>query len=112
MLAPVIKHEVCNVISDYQQEIKQLKDALAKKTAACDTIEGRLAHKTRVINQQDAYIVNLEAEKQIWAQLRAALQDKYSLLQEEFNTFRTLRQMIDTLSSTLAEERAFKRPRA
>jgi chromosome segregation ATPase len=107
-----IKQGVCNVIPDYQQEIKQLKEALAKKTAACDTIEGRLAHKTRIINQQDAYIANLEEEKQVWSKTKVELQDKYSLLQEEFNMFRTLRQMIDTLSSTLAEERAAKRPRA
>ncbi len=107
-----IKQGVCNVIPDYQNEIKALKDALAKKTAACDTIEGRLAHKTRIINQQDAYIANLEQEKQAWSETRTDMQNKYSLLQEEFNMFRTLRQMIDTLSSTLAEERSFKRPRA
>ena len=107
-----IKQGVCNVIPDYQNEIKALKDALGKKTAACDTIEGRLAHKTRIINQQDAYIANLEKDKQAWSEAKADMQNKYSLLQEEFNMFRTLRQMIDTLSSTLAEERAAKRPRA
>lgn len=107
-----IKQGVCSVIPDYQIEIKTLKEALAKKTAACDTIEGRLAHKTRIINQQDAYIANLEQEKQAWSETRTDMQNKYSLLREEFNMFKTLRQMIDTLSSTLAEEREAKRQRA
>jgi len=106
-----IKQGVCSVIPDYQIEIKTLKEALAKKTAACDTIEGRLAHKTRIINQQDAYIANLEQEKQAWSETRTDMQNRYSLLQEEFNMFKTLRQMIDTLSTTLAEEREAKRQR-
>ena len=83
-----------------------------KKRAACDTIEGKLAHKTRVINQQDAYIAVLEEEKQAWSREKADLCDKYSTLQEEFNMLRTLKHLTEILASTLAEERAAKRPRA
>lgn len=107
-----IKQGVCHVIPDYQNEIKTLKDALNKKRAACDTIEGKLAHKTRVINQQDAYIAVLEEEKQAWSREKADLCDKYSTLQEEFNMLRTLKHLTEILASTLAEERAAKRPRA
>lgn len=106
-----IENGVCQVIPDYQNEIRALKEALAKKTAACDTIEGKLAHKTRIINQQDAYIATLEVEKEIWSRTKMELQNRCTMLQEEFNMFRTLRQMIDTLSTTLAEERMAKRQR-
>jgi archaellum component FlaC len=107
-----IENGVCNVIPDYQNEIRTLKEALAKKTAACDTIEGKLAHKTRIINQQDTYIATLELEKQIWSRTKLELQNKYSLMQEEFNMARTLGKMIETLSATLEEERAAKRQRS
>lgn len=107
-----IKQGVCNVIPDYQNEIKTLKDALAKKTAACDTIEGRLAHKTRTINQLEAYVAVLEGEKQTWSRAKTELLDKFATLQEESNTLRNLRQIVMILSTTLAEERAAKRQRA
>ena len=106
-----IEHGVCNVIPDYQQEIKALKDALVKKTAACDTIEGRLAYKTRTINQQDAYIAVLEDEKQTWSREKATLLNKYATLQDESNMLRTLKHITEVLSTTLAEERAAKRQR-
>jgi hypothetical protein len=106
-----IEHGVCNVIPDYQQEIKALKDALVKKTAACDTIEGRLAYKTRTINQQDAYIAVLEDEKQTWSREKATLLNKYATLQDESNMLRTLKHITEVLSATLAEERAAKRQR-
>lgn len=107
-----IENGVCNVIPDYQNEIRTLREALVKKTAACDTIEGKLAHKTRIINQQDSYIATLELEKQMWSRTKMELQHKYSLMQEEFNMARTLGHMIETLSTIFAEERAAKRQRA
>jgi hypothetical protein len=120
-----IKQGVCNVIPDYQNEIRNLKEALVRKTAACDTIEGKLGHKTRVINQQDAYIVKLEEdqklhfqEKQAWSSEKTSLLMKNSSLQEELNQIRALKLILEKvdhiaeiLSSTLAEERAGKRPR-
>lgn len=106
-----IENGVCNVIPDYQNEIKALKDALAKKTAACDTIEGRLAHKTRTINQLEAYVAVLEGEKETWSRAKTELLDKFATLQEESNTLRNLRQIVMILSTTLAEEREAKRQR-
>ncbi len=48
-----IKQGVCNVIPDYQQEIKQLKEALAHKTKQCDVQEAKTAIQTAKVNQQD-----------------------------------------------------------
>ena len=120
-----IEHGVCNVIPDYQREIEQLKEALVKKTAACDTIEGKLGHKTRIINQQDSYIIKLEEgqrvdneEKQAWMREKADLIAKNSFLQEQLNMSVLLKKMVEEtqltakiLSSTLEEERLIKRAR-
>ena len=121
-----IKHGVCNVIPDYQQEIKALKEALVKSNSARDTTEGKLGHKTRIVNQLDAYIVKLEEEqtlhargKHAWKLEKNELLIKNSALQEELAQSKDLQKILEKaghiaeiLSSTLAEERAFKRPRA
>lgn len=121
-----IENGVCNVIPDYQNEIKTLKEALAKKTSLCDTVEGKLAHKTRMINQQNDYITKLEdqhkshlLEQLAWSRQGAELQSKITALQEQLDTSRNLQQMLEQarltaeiLSATLAEERAAKRLRA
>ena len=46
-----IKQGVCNVIPDYQNEIKNLKEALAHKTKLCDRIEGQKGRLTMEINK-------------------------------------------------------------
>jgi hypothetical protein len=120
-----IQNGMCNVIPDYQNEIAKLKEALAKKTAACDTIEGKLAHKTRIINQQDAYITNLlkihkldVAEKQEMTRETVDLINQNAVLKGQLNMSTYLKQILDQtqhtaeiLSSTLEEERASKRQR-
>lgn len=120
-----IEQGVLNVIQDYQNEIKSLKEALSKANAARDTTEGKLGHKTRIVNQQDAYIVKLEEEqallvkeKQAWIYEKNKLLNQNMVLQAELDQIRDLRQILDKadhlagiLSSTLAEERAAKRPR-
>lgn len=120
-----IEHGVCNVIPDYQNEIAKLKDILTKKTAACDTIEGRLAYKTRVVNQQDKYIAELEEDRRVLVEQKQTLiQEKINLfnenttLKEQLDLSRHLKQILEKtqhtaeiLSSTLAEERATKRQR-
>ncbi len=121
-----IKQGVENVIPVLQGEIKDLKEALSKSNAARDTTEGKLGHKTRIINQQDAYIMKLEEEqvllvreKQAWIHEKNKLLNQNMALQAELDQIRDLRQILDKadhvagiLSSTLAEERAAKRPRA
>ena len=121
-----IKHGVCNVIPDYQIEIKQLKEALVKSNSARDTTEGKLGHKTRIVNQQDAYIIKLEEdqtlhvqEKQAWKLEKNNLLAKCSALQEELAQSKSLQKILEKaghiaeiLSSTLAEEREAKRQRA
>lgn len=123
-----IENGVCNVIPDYQKEILKLKEALAYKTAACDTIEGKLAYKTRLVNQQDLFIATMEEEhslhvkeKQAWAHERGALKTQISGLLEQINMCKSialLQQMqektqhtAEILASTLEEERACKRQR-
>ena len=121
-----IENGVCNVIPDYQNEIKTLKEALAHKTALCDTVEGKLAHKTRVVNQQNDYISKLEEqhkshllEQLAWSREGTELQSRIATLQEQLDTSRSLQQMLEQarvttelLSITLAEERAGKRLKA
>ena len=134
-----IEQGVCHVIPDYQNEIAKLKDALAKKTAACDTIEGKLAYKTRLVNQQGKYIDKLEEEQvqhgrdaQAWTHEKASMQSQITALHEQLELSQYLKQTLeksqqtlekyqqtleksqhlaDILSSTLAEERAAKRAR-
>jgi hypothetical protein len=114
----------CN--PDYQNVIARLKEALAHKTAACDTIEGKLAHKTRTINSQDKYISTLEEEQQVVRKAgqnlileNKELHTKLAHAQEQLGISSNLGQILDKaqhtaeiLSSALAEERAAKRPRA
>jgi hypothetical protein len=113
-----IEQGVCHVIPDYQNEIVKLKDALAKKTAACDTIEGKLAYKTRVINQQGRYIDKLDEEQQLLVQQNRGLVRENTIMKEQLELSQHLKQTLeksqhlaDILSATLAEERAAKRAR-
>ena len=113
-----IEQGVCHVIPDYQNEIVKLKDALAKKTAACDTIEGKLAYKTRVINQQGRYNDKLDEDQQLLAQQNRGLARENTLMKEQLELSQHLKQTLeksqhlaDILSATLAEERAAKRAR-
>jgi hypothetical protein len=120
-----IQDGVCNVIPDYQREIALLKSQLAHKTALCDTVEGKLAHKTRMTNQQSDYISKLEEqhkeqllEQLAWSRQGVELENKIKVLQEQLDTSNHLRQMLEQarftaeiLSSTLADERAAKRQR-
>ena len=121
-----IQDGMCNVIPDYQREIALLKTQLAHKTALCDSVEGKLAHKTRVINQQTDYISKLEdqhkahlLEQLAWSRQGTELQSKIAGLQEQLDTSLNLKQMLEQarftteiLASTLADERAAKRQRA
>ena len=113
-----IEQGVCHVIPDYQNEIAKLKDALAKKTAACDTIEGKLAYKTRLVNQQGKYIDKLDDEQKLLLQQNQALVRDNMLMKEQLELCQYLKQTLersqhlaDILSSTLADERAAKRCR-
>ena len=97
-----IKHGVCNVIPDYQQEIKALKEALVKSNSARDTTEGKLGHKTRIVNQLDAYIVKLEEEqtlhargKHAWKLEKNELLIKNSALQEELAQSKDLQKILE-----------------
>jgi hypothetical protein len=113
-----IEQGVCHVIPDYQNEIAKLKDALVKKTAACDTIEGKLAYKTRVINQQGKYIDRLDEDQKLLVQQNQALVSENMRMKEQLELSQHLKQTLeksqhlaDILSSTLADERAAKRAR-
>jgi chromosome segregation ATPase len=117
-----IEQGVCHVIPDYQNEIAKLKDALAKKTAACDTIEGKLAYKTRLVNQQGKYIDKLEEEQvqqgkcidkleeeqvqhvkdaQAWTHEKASMQSQISALQEQLELSQYLKQTLEKSQQTL-----------
>jgi hypothetical protein len=113
-----IEHGVCNVIPDYQNEIAKLRDALGKKTAACDTIEGKLAYQTRLVNQQGRYIERLDETQKLLIREKDVLLKQNTLMKEQLDLSQHLKQTLEKsqfiaeiLSSTLAEERASKRQR-
>ena len=127
------------VILDYQNEIAKLKDALAKKTAVYDTIEGKLVYKTRLANQQGKYIDRLDDELQLLKEqnralvsekdvllsrnmrmkeqlelsqyLKQTLEKSQQTLEKYQQTLEKSQHLADILSSTLADERAAKRAR-
>ena len=117
-----IKQGVCNVIPDYQNEIKSLKEALAHKTKLCDRIEGQKGRLTMEINklkwelgEKSDENCSLIREKILSGKKIQDLQMQLDLCQ----SIALLKQMqeeaqrtAEILSSTLAEERAAKRPRA
>jgi len=116
-----IKQGVCNVIPDYQNEIRNLKEALAHKTKLCDRIEGQKGRLTMEINRLKWELTekseeneSLNKEKQVMSK---KIQDMHMQL-DMCQSIALLKQMqeetqrtAEILSSTLAEERAGKRPR-
>ncbi len=116
-----IKQGVCNVIPDYQNEIRNLKEALAHKTKLCDRIEGQKGRLTMEINRLKWEVTekseeneSLNKEKQVMSK---KIQDMHMQL-DMCQSIALLKQMqeetqrtAEILSSTLAEERAGKRPR-
>ena len=116
-----IKHGVCNVIPDYQNEIKTLKDALVHKTKLCDRIEGQKGRLTMEINKLNWELSESLEEKQLLRTDKLTLTKKVHELLEQQDMYKSialLKQMqeeaqhtTEILSSTLAEERAAKRAR-
>jgi chromosome segregation ATPase len=117
-----IKQGVCNVIPDYQQEIKQLKEALAHKTKLCDRIEGQKGRLTMEINRLKWELSERVDENEALHGEKRATGKKIQDLQMQLDLCQSialLKQMqeeaqrtAEILSTTLAEERSFKRPRA
>lgn len=117
-----IKQGVCNVIPDYQNEVKALKEALAHKTKLCDRIEGQKGRLTMEINklkwelgERKEEVESLRGDKLALARRAQELEVQLDMCQ----SIALLKQMqeeaqrtAEILASTLEEERAAKRPRA
>jgi hypothetical protein len=116
-----IKHGVCNVIPDYQQEIKQLKEALVHKTKLCDRIEGQKGRLTMEINRLKWELSERMDENEALSKEKHATGKKIQGLQMQLDLCQSialLKQMqeetqrtAEILSSTLAEEWEAKRRR-
>jgi hypothetical protein len=123
-----IKHGVCNVIPDYQKEIRALKDALAHKTKLCDRIENQKGRLTMEINklrwelgERNDENETLKMDKHVSAKKIQDLQMQLDMCQsiallkqmqeEAQRTAEILLTTSEGLSATLAEERAAKRQR-
>jgi hypothetical protein len=116
-----IKQGVCNVIPDYQNEVKTLKEALAHKTKLCDRIEGQKGRLTMEINklkwelgERKEEVESLRGDKHALAKKAQELEVRLDMCQ----SIALLKQMqeetqrtAEILSSTLAEERSAKRAR-
>jgi hypothetical protein len=117
-----IKQRVCNVILDYQQEIKQLKEALAHKTKLCDRIEGQKGRLTMEINRLKWELSERMDENETLYGEKRATGKKIQDLQMQLDLCQSialLKQMqeegqrtAEILSATLAEERAAKRQKS
>ena len=134
-----IRNGVCVVIPDYQRDNAVLREALVKKTAACDSMEGRLARQTLINKRQMGEIAKLktdmqvmELEKQAWLREKSEVLRENATLKEQLDLTGLLKCMLeknqytvtmnttlneelqrtaDVLASTLEEERAAKRAR-
>ena len=117
-----IEQGVLNVIPDYQNEIKNLKEALAHKTKLCDRIEGQKGRLTMEINKLKWELGEKSEENETLRKDKQAQGKKIRELQEQLDMCQSialLKQMqeeaqrtVEILASTLEEERAAKRPRA
>ena len=117
-----IEQGVLNVIPDYQNEIKNLKEALAHKTKLCDRIEGQKGRLTMEINKLKWELGEKSEENETLRKDKQAQGKKIQELQEQLDMCQSialLKQMqeeaqrtAEILSATLEEERAAKRPRA
>ena len=93
-----IKQGVCNVIPDYQQEIKNLRDALAYKTRQCDIQESKTATQTGKVNQRDKEIDALHRREEAYIKREESLLERIKELEA-----------IVQLKEMLQEERAYAR---
>ena len=91
-----IKQGVCNVIPDYQQEIKALRHALAYKTRQCDVQEAKTALQTGKVNQRDKENESLRRREE------ANIKREESLLER----IKELESLVQ-LKEMLQEERAY-----
>ena len=91
-----IEQGVCNVIPDYQQEIKALRHALAYKTRQCDVQEAKTALQTGKVNQRDKENESLRRREE------ANIKREESLLER----IKELESLVQ-LKEMLQEERAY-----
>lgn len=117
-----IENGVCNVIPDYQNEIRTLKEALAHKTKLCDRIEGQKGRLTMEINKLRWELGERNEENVVLAREKIMTSKKIQDLQMQLDMCQSialLKQMqeetqrvTELLSATLEEERAAKRQRS
>ena len=114
---PVVKVE--------DDEVGQLKIALARKTHEHDFAEERLDRQAQIISMQDAYIAKLEEDQKVlnksWQhtlESNMELGTRLRQTQEQLSLSIQFRQVLErfehatgVLSSMLAEERSAKRRR-
>lgn len=117
-----INQGVLNVIPDYQNELRHLLKSLAHQTALCDRVETQKGRLTMEINKLRWELGEKSEENESLRKDKHAQSKKIQELQEQVDLCQSialLKQMqeeaqrtAEILSSTLADERAAKRPRA
>ena len=96
-----IKQGVCNVIPDYQKEIKTLKDALDHKTKQCDQQEYKTAQQTQKVNL-------LEARLQDQCKREKVFTDKIKELEHTLSLYNVIEEL-KNLTQIARDERSFER---
>ncbi len=85
--------ENSNDITDYQNEIKNLRDALAQKTAIHEMLEKELVLKTQLLDEKYAYATELEVRNHVIISETLVLMSETSMLEEELH--RKLQMLMD-----------------
>ncbi len=96
--APPVKREPEAFVERPDQALVDLRATLEHKARVCETLEARVAYKTRVIAQQDAYIARLEREQQTALRERQAwLEERTSLREHLDSAAQELARLLDTV---------------
>jgi chromosome segregation ATPase len=106
-----IKQGVCNVIPDYQKEIKILKDALEHKTRLCDIQEGKTAAQTTKLNRVEREIEVLRKRSEDQSKREQALLEKIKELEQTSSLCKAIEQLKEMTKLTQEERNDVQKER-
>jgi hypothetical protein len=108
-----IKHGVCNVIPDYQNENKSLKEALKHQRWLCDVQESKTAAQTTKVNRlnevlvvRDAEILSLQAREDAHLKRDEARLNRIKELEGFLELFKSI-ENVKQIALMAQEDRAF-----
>ena len=103
-----IKQGVCNVIPDYQNEIRTLRQALEHKTKQCDVQEAKTAVQTGKVNQRDKEIAALHKREEVQLKREQSLVERIQELERALQICKAIEHLKE-MTELAQEERTFAR---